>query len=79
MATVQLELSLFNDLIKWHLLGASDQDTADRIQRGLTDKLNALVKREIYTRSKTAGTPAEREEARRAYLDRIGVPEDFRW
>ena len=79
MATVQLDLTLFNDLVKWHLLGASDQDTADRIQRGLTDKLSAIVKREIYTRSKTASTPAEREEARRAYLDKIGVPEDFRW
>ena len=39
----------------------------------------AMVERELYTRSKTAPTEEEREKARQEYLDRRGIPEDFRW
>lgn len=41
--------------------------------------MNAMVERELYTRSKTALTEEEREKARQEYLDRRRIPEDFRW
>ena len=40
--------------------------------------MNAMVERELYTRSKTAPTEEEREKARQEYLDRRGIPENFR-
>ena len=42
-------------------------------------KIDAMVKREMYSDIMKAATDAEREEARRIYLDKIGVPESFRW
>lgn len=41
--------------------------------------MNAMVERELYTKSKTAPSEEEREKARQEYLDRRGVPDSFRW
>ena len=49
------------------------------IRRGLEQKMDALAMRELYTKYKTAPSEADRERARREYLDRRGVPESFRW
>ena len=38
-----------------------------------------LSKIGLYTKSKTAKPEAEREEARQAYLDKVGIHRDFRW
>ena len=35
--------------------------------------------RDLFGKSKTAPTKEEREQARKEYLDRRGVPEGFRW
>ena len=40
--------------------------------------MNAMVERKWYTRSKAAATEEEGEKARQEYLDRRGIPEDFR-
>ncbi len=45
----------------------------------LEKKLDAMVNREVYSKSKTAPTEEEREKFRQEYLDRRGVPESFRW
>lgn len=50
-----------------------------KIKSGLEEKYEAIMKRELYTKSKTAKTQAEREEARKAYLDKVGMHRDFRW
>lgn len=34
---------------------------------------------DTYTKSKTASTEEEREEARQDYLDAVGMHPDFRW
>lgn len=75
---VQIDLSLFNDLCRYHLFGQTD-GTAKRIYQGLSDKLDAMARRDLYTQSKTAEDPADREKARQAYLDAIGMHPDFRW
>ena len=45
----------------------------------LEKKLDALVMRELYTKYKTAPSEEEREKARREYLDKRAVPDNFRW
>ena len=38
-----------------------------------------ILNREVYSKSKTAPTEEEREKFRKEYLDRRGIPENFRW
>ena len=50
-----------------------------RIRLELQKKLDVLVKRELYTKYKTAKSATEREAARQEYLEKVGMPKDFRW
>ena len=51
----------------------------DEIRIGLENKLDAMVLREFYGKSKNALIETEREKARQEYLDRRGISESFRW
>ena len=64
-------------LIHYHLM--EDDSYIDEIKIGLEKKLDAMVLRELYGKSKTALTEGEREKARQEYLDRRGIPYSFRW
>lgn len=75
--SVTIPEELFIDLVKYFL--ADIRWDEDRIRSRLQEKLEAMVKRELYTRYKTAGTPEEREKARQEYLEKVGIPENFRW
>lgn len=77
MKMIQIPESLFVALMKYHMLGI--EDALPEIQKGLEQKYEAMLRRELYTKSKTAGTEAEREEARKAYLDKVGMHQNFRW
>lgn len=80
MANVQISQELFVDLIKFHCMDAQDDDNMNaRISKGLEAKLDSMVKRELYSKYKTAQSPAEREHARKEYLNKIGIPDSFRW
>lgn len=74
---VTIPEELFIDLVKYFL--ADIRWDEDRIRSGLQEKLEAMVKRELYTRYKTAVTPEERVKARQEYLEKVGIPENFRW
>ena len=69
MKSVQISYDLFVALVEYHL--AYDDDYAEEIHQGLEQKLDAKYK--------TAPTAEEREQARRAYLDKRGIFPDFRW
>lgn len=77
MKMIQIPESLFVELMKFHVLGL--EDSLPEIEKGLEQKYEAIIRRELYTKSKTAETEAEREEARKAYLDKVGVHPNFRW
>ena len=79
MKSVQIPYDLFVALVEYHL--AYDDDCAEEIRQGLEQKLDALVRHELYAKykTKTALTAEEREQARQAYLDKRGVFPDFRW
>ena len=59
-------------------LGEID-DVLPEIKKGLEEKMEAMVRRDLYTKYKTAPTEEEREKARQEYLDKCGIPESFRW
>lgn len=77
MKTVQIPYGLFLDLAMYHLRGEDEYE--DEICRGLEQKLDAMLNRQLYSRYKTAPTEEEREQARQEYLDRRGVPQSYRW
>lgn len=64
-------------LLRFHLM--EDVDYENEIKQELEKKLEKMVMRDLYGKFKTAPTEEEREQARKEYLDRRGVPESFRW
>ena len=77
MKQVQIPQELFVLLIHYHLM--EDDSNVDEIRIGLEKKLDAMVNREVYSKSKTAPTEEEREKFRQEYLERRGIPDSFRW
>lgn len=77
MKNIQISEQLFFALLKYHLMDM--EDVLPEIRKGLELKMEAMVKRELYTKYKTAPTEEERENARQEYLDKVGVHRDFRW
>lgn len=77
MKNVQIPQELFMKLPRYHLL--DDHSCTEDVKKGLEQKMNTMVERELYTKSKTAPTEKERQKARQEYLDRRGIQADFRW
>ena len=77
MKNVQITQDLFLALVKYHLLESINEK--EKIKKELTEKLDAMAKRQIYSQYKTASTEEEREKARQEYLDKVGISQDFRW
>ena len=77
MKNVQISEELFFALIKYHLVEL--EDVLPQIKKGLEEKLETMVRRELYTKYKTAPTEEEREQARQEYLDKVGLHRNFRW
>ena len=74
---MKISYDLFVALVEYHL--AYDDDYAEEIHQGLEQKLDALVRHELYAKYKIAPTAEEREQARQEYLNRRGVFQNFRW
>lgn len=77
MKNIQISEKLFFALLKYHLVEIDD--VLPEIKRGLEDKLEAMAKRDLYTKYKTAPTEEEREKARQEYLEKVGMHRNFRW
>ena len=77
MKNIQIYEELFFALLKYHLVEIDD--VLPEIKKGLEDKLEAMVRRELYTKYKTAPTEEEREKARQEYLKKVGMHRSFRW
>ena len=77
MKNVQISEDLFFLLVKYHL--ADIDEVLPEIKKALENKLEMLVRRDLYTKYKTATAESEREEARKAYLDKVGMHQNFRW
>lgn len=77
MKNVQISEEFFVAIMRYFML--EQVELLPQIKQGLEKKLHAIVMRELYTKYKTAPTEEEKERARKEYLDRRGVPENFRW
>ena len=77
MRNVQISQELFMQLLRFHLM--EDVDCENEIKQELEKKLDKMVMRDLYGKFKTAPTEEEREKSRQEYLDRRGIPENFRW
>lgn len=77
---IQIPESLFTQMAAFVLMEdyRTEQNTK-MIQDGIYAKLDRQVEHELYSRSKTAPTPEEREKARHEYLERKGIHPDYRW
>ena len=74
---VQISYELFFQLLQYFLM--ENYESEETIRQGLERKLDTMVNRELYSKYKTAPTEEEREKSRQEYLDRRGIPENFRW
>lgn len=77
MKQIQIPEELFILLMKYHLLDMEEVQL--EIKKGLMDKMDSITMRLLYSKYKTAPTEEEKQRARQEYLDRRGVPENFRW
>ena len=79
---VQIPEELFRAVCRYFLINELEdweaEELAQDIERGLIEKLEAMQRRELFSRFKRAATAEEREAARIAYLDEIGMRESFR-
>ena len=65
---VQIPKDLLLALFQYHLAG--NEEYLPEIEKALMEKLDSMVKRQLYTTFKTAPTEEEREKARQEYLDK---------
>lgn len=73
---VQIPYELFFQLLQYFLM--ENYESEEIIRQGLERKLDTMVNRELYSKYKTASTEEEPEKSRQEYLDRRGIPENFR-
>ena len=77
---IQIPELLFNQMAAFCLL--EEQRTPEllkEIEKGIYEKLDRKTNHELYSKYKTAASEEQREQARKAYLDRVGIHQDFRW
>ena len=77
MKQVQISEDLFLSLIKYHILECHKGE--EKIVKMLKEKYDSIIKRNLYTKYKTAPSEEEKEKARQEYLDRKGIHSSFQW
>ncbi len=76
---VQIPIELFYNLLKYFYTEEPTEELYKEIKMSLKNKLDQMVKHDLYTQFKTANSIQEREEARQKYLNKIGINDNFRW
>ena len=67
--SVTIKETLFMDLVKYFLVNVREDE----------DRIRLELQKKLYTKYKTAKSATEREAARQEYLEKVGMPKDFRW
>ena len=58
---------------------ADDAERYRRIIRGISEKEDAVIRRNVYSVYKSAHDQETRETARLIYLEKAGIRQNFRW
>ncbi len=74
---IQVSEEFFLNLCKFFMLEMYEYE--DTIKKQINEKLDSLEKRRLYTEYKTVADSETKEAARKKYLDKVGMNEDFRW
>lgn len=78
--SIQISEQLFLKIAQYFLLPERRDTILEKsIVNGLSDKLEAIIRHDLYTKYKTAPTNEQKEKARLEYLEHAGIPENFRW
>lgn len=77
LKSVKISEELFMKILKYHLLEVEEESGG--IKNGLNEKLDAMERNQLYTKYKMAKSDVEKQKARKEYLDKRGIPEEFRW
>ena len=70
MRNVQISQELFMQLLRFHLM--KDESCEKEIKKELEKKLDRMVMRDLFGKSKTAPTEEEREQARKRISGQAG-------
>lgn len=76
---VQMPLESFLKLVRYFYIENHEKELYEEIKKDIEHKIDSLAKHELYTQYKTADTEQEREQARKKYLDMVGMKDSFRW
>lgn len=77
--SIQIPEKLFLEIAQYFLLEKHETALEKNIIKGLSDKIEAMIRHDLYSKYKTAPTPEQQEQARMEYLDKIGMLQSFRW
>lgn len=76
---VQIDWELFVDLCNYFIDENAPTDwQANEIRNKLSEKVDKIINRELFTKYKRTPTGAEREQARQEYLNHRGIHKDWR-
>ena len=56
-----------------------DMEQVQELHKAINKKLDAMEKRELYTKYKTSQNKEEQEKARLEYLNKANIHKDFRY
>ena len=75
-----VEIGLFADMVQY-IIDHADPDDYEytQIMSRVQNKVNTLVRHDLYTQYKTCATSEERAAAREKYLDAIGLRGALKW
>lgn len=78
--TIQIDFDLFEDLYVYAARHAEPDDLQfRRISAAVKKKLDALMRRTLYSFYKSGASEEIRKKAREDYLDAAGILEAFQW
>ncbi len=77
--TIQVSEEWFWQVVQYWEKNKPQGKLAEQIYKGIDEKLTKLRYHDLYTKSKTASSDEEKEQARQQYLDARGITESFRW
>lgn len=78
--SIQIPVGLFVDLCIYAYRHAEPEDLQyRRLRSGVSKKLEAIRKRQIYSQYKCGATSDARERARQEYIDLVDIFDDYRW
>ena len=77
---IQISYELFLDMIAYISDHPDESDyRLDAISTAVNNKLEAMVRRDLYTVYKTGATSEIRAMAKEQYMDMMGIPSSYRW